>query len=136
MNTIDLTKGNSKDTIITGTGVVSEKFKPTAGMTGSFKAAADSASGHLVRRVWISKKPGGLPLSQFYSNGNRNTSDVNGVEPALRWTTGERTNIGQCVLEPNKLYYVNYSQHKFGAGKPPTSKAAIIRAVSVRRAAQ
>jgi hypothetical protein len=123
-----------KQTIITGKGIASFKFKTTSSATykGYFSAVADSSSGNLTRRMWFSTTAGGEPLEQWVKAGNRviNPSDVSGNEIKLSFTQGTPANPMQCKLDRNKEYYLNYSQAGFN-GSEPTDTSALISGCSV-----
>lgn len=127
---IDLKQPNQKKTIVTGTGIVSEAFRPDAGMSGNFKVAATPNSSGLERRIYISRKPGGKPLPQFYQNGKRNAADKQGAEPAINWSTYPVDSRATCVLEPGKLYYLNMKQVAFTT--KPNARSSLVRAINVR----
>lgn len=135
IETLNWSSQPRKITITTGKDGVSSKFVTSSSRSykGYFSGYADSASGHLTRRMWFSECPGGAPIVRSYTvkGVTKNACDVSGVEPALSWT--QESNPGyvtQCKLDPNKLYYVNYSQAKFGTGTGPTSTSKMYRGAS------
>lgn len=124
-----------KQTVVTGKGVASFKFKTTSSATykGYFSAVADSSSGNLVRRMWFSLTAGGEPLNMNYKGKNgitANAADVSGNEIKLSWTQGEPANVTQCELDHGKTYYLNFSQAGFN-GSEPTDSSALISGASV-----
>ncbi len=123
---IDLKQPNQKKTIVTGTGIVSEAFRPEAGMSGNFKTAATPNSSGLVRRIYISRKPGGKPLDQ-------KGADVRGQGAKLSWTQADSGR--GVVLERGKIYYLNHQLLAIGEGKGPNSKSSFIRNASAGGAA-
>lgn len=131
---LDWSNQPRKTKIVTGAGIVSIPCKTTESETykGYFGAAADSSSGHLVRRMWFSKEPGGKPIKAMYSQRGvkKNAAAVSGAEPKLSWTQGEPINAMQVPLKPNTTYYLNISQVAFGDGADPTSNAAMLLSAS------
>ncbi len=124
-----------KISVTTGKTGVASKFITSASRTykGYLAAAADSASGHLTRRMWFSECPGGQPIVDTYNykGETKNACDVSGVEPKLSWSQEVNpTYSTQCRLDPNKQYYLNYEQAKFGTGAGPTSSSRIYRSAS------
>ncbi len=134
MPTFDWSDQPRKLKIVTGAGIISYKFTTTANPNykGYFGAAADSSSGHLVRRMWFSKEPGGKPLKAMYTHRGvkKNAAAVSGAEPKLSWTQGEPVNRMQVPLKPNTTYYLNLSQVAFGEGKEPNRLASMILSAS------
>lgn len=133
--TINWANQPRKITITTGRNGVSSKFVTTASRSyrGYFAAAADTQSSSLTRRMWFSECPGGAPIVRSYrvSGVTKNACDVSGVEPKLSWTQESNPAFTtQCKLDPSKLYYLNYSQAKFGTGAGPTSTSRIYRSAS------
>jgi hypothetical protein len=121
--------------VTTGKLGVSSKFITSTSRTykGYFSAVPDSQSGHLTRRMWFSECPGGAPIVRAYkqSGVTKNACDVTGVQPAITWS--QEVNpayVTQCKLDPNKQYYLNYSQAKFGSGSGPTSTSGLFRGAS------
>jgi hypothetical protein len=123
-----------KRTVVTGKGIASFKFKTTSSATykGYFSAVADSSSGNLTRRIWISETAGGDPINRLYKgkDGITNAADVSGNEIKLMWTQGNPIYPMQCRLDRNKEYYLNYSQAGFN-GSEPTDSSALISGASV-----
>lgn len=124
-----------KITVTTGKAGVSSKFVTSTSRTykGYFAAAADSSSGHLTRRIWVSECPGGAPIVRSYTSKGviSNACDVSGVEPKLSWSQeANPAYVTQCKLQPNKQYYLNYSQAKYGTGAGPTATSKMYRSSS------
>jgi len=123
-----------KTKVVTGTGVASYKFKTTSSATykGYFSAVADSSSGNLTRRIWISETASGEPIQRLYKgkDGITNAADVSGNEIKLMWKQGAPVYPMQCKLDRNKEYYLNFSQAGFG-GSEPTDSSALISGCSV-----
>jgi hypothetical protein len=124
-----------KITVTTGKNGVSSKFVTSSSRTykGYFAAAADTLSGSLTRRMWFSECPGGAPIVRSYrvSGVTKNACDVSGVEPKLSWSQESAPAYStQCKLDPNKQYYLNYSQAKFGTGTGPTATSKMYRSAS------
>lgn len=124
-----------KITVTTGKQGVSSKFVTSASRSykGYFAAAADTLSSSLTRRMWFSECPGGAPIVRSYKQSGitKNACDVSGVEPKLSWSQeASPVYVTQCKLDPNKQYYLNYSQAKFGTGTGPTSTSRLYRSAS------
>lgn len=124
-----------KITVTTGKSGVSSKFVTSGSRSykGYFAAAADSLSGSLTRRMWFSECPGGTPVVRAYkvSGVTKNACDVSGVEPKLSWSQEVSPVYStQCKLDPNKQYYLNYSQAKYGTSSGPTSTSKLYRSAS------
>lgn len=124
-----------KITVTTGKNGVSSKFITSGSRSykGYFAAAADSSSGSLTRRMWVSECPGGEPIVRSYTmrGDTHNACDVSGVEPKLSWSQESNpVYVTQCKLDPNKEYYLNYSQAKYGTGSGPTSTSKLYRSSS------
>lgn len=120
-----------KEVVTTGAGVAWVPFKTTDSQSyaGYFGAAADSQSGHLERRLWISETPGGVPLMQHLAG--RAKCDVRGVEVKLSWSQADApARAMTCKLNRRTAYYLNHQQFKFGAGPAPTASARLIRSAS------
>lgn len=131
---LDWSNQPRKQKILTGANLVCLMFQTTDSETykGYFGAAADSSSGHLVRRMWFSKEPGGSPLKAMYTTRGvkKNAAAVSGAEPKLSWTQGEPANPMQVPLKPNKVYYLNLAQVSYGEGAEPTRLAAMLLSAS------
>lgn len=124
-----------KITVTTGKTGVSSKFVTSGSRTykGYFAAAADSLSGSLTRRMWFSECPGGAPIVRNYTSKGvtSNACDVSGVEPKLSWSQESNpVYLTQCKLDPNKQYYLNYSQAKYGTSSGPTATSKFYRSAS------
>lgn len=133
--TIPWAKIPGKTTVTTGKKVAASKFTTTTSATykGYFSAVADSASGHLTRRMWFSECPGGEPIVQNYRAkvGTSNACDVTGVELKLSWTQeSQSAYVTTCKLERNKTYYLNHSQAAFGSGIGPSATSKLFRGSS------
>lgn len=131
---LDWADQQRKQKIITGAGIVSLEFRTGTSeiYKGYFGAAADSSSGHLVRRMWFSKEPGGKPIKAMYSKRGvkLNAAAVSGAEPKLSWTQGEPANPMQVPLKPNTTYYLNLQQISFGEGAEPNRLSAMLLSAS------
>lgn len=117
-----------KEFIVTGSGTVSQQFTTTKSDTyrGYFGAAADSSSGNLTRRMWISEQRGGKPVKS-----GKGRCSVSGVEPKLSWSQEDRPAYAStCKLQRGKQYWLNHSQSAFGGGGKPPSSARMIRSSS------
>jgi len=133
---LDWSNQPRKTKIVTGAGIVSLEFKTTESGTykGYFGAAADSSSGHLVRRMWFSRQPGGEPIKAMYKTPKgirKNAATASGGgEFKLNWTQGEPVNKTQVPLKPNSVYYLNISQVSRDGGQEPTRLAAMFLSAS------
>jgi len=133
--TLNWTNQPRKITVTTGKTGVASSFVTSGSRSykGYFAAAADSLSGSLTRRMWFSECPGGAPIVRAYTvkGVTQNACDVTGVEPKLSWSQeANPVYVTQCKLQPNKQYFLNYSQAKYGTGAGPTNTSKMYRSSS------
>ncbi len=134
LETISWSNIPTKKTITTGIVGAASKFTTSASTTyrGYFSAVATTASASMVRRLWFSVCPGGVPIvtNYTYKGVLKNACDVSGTEAKLNWSQeSQPAYVTTCKLSRNKTYYLNHKQSA-GTGVGPSVTSQLIRGAS------
>ena len=123
-----------KKTVTTGIVGAASKFTTSSSTTykGYFTAVATTPTASMLRRMWISDCPGGVPITTNYDQGGviKNACDITGTEAKLSWSQEIKpAYVTTCKLSVDKTYYLNY-EHLKGTGSTPTLTSQLIRGAS------